>query len=157
MRYKDLKVIEFFLLTFAANIIYKLKMKKILLLLLFCFAKMSSLCAQNLTVKVHNINPVSGNLMVGVFNSERDFPDVYYKGVKVQVTDTVMTVTFSDLPKGKYAVSAYLDTNKNGQLDKKIFGIPKEKYGFSNKDNKPDYKKSVFDFNADLTINITLK
>jgi hypothetical protein len=30
--------------------------------------------------------------------------------------------------------------NKNGQLDKNIFGIPKEKYGFSNKANKPDYK-----------------
>jgi uncharacterized protein (DUF2141 family) len=131
-------------------------LKKIILLI-FCYAGMSSLYAQKLTVKVNNISPVSGNLMVGLFNSERGFPDEYYKGVKVQVSDTAMVVTFSDLPKGKYAVSAYLDLNKNEQLDKNIFGIPKEKYGFSNKDNKLDYKKSVFDFRDDLTINITLK
>jgi uncharacterized protein (DUF2141 family) len=132
-------------------------MKKIALLLLFAFVSMSLLYAQKLTVRVNGINPVSGNLMVGVFNSENGFPDTYYKGIKVLITNTVMVVTFTDLPKGKYAVSAYQDINKNGQLDKNLFGIPKEKYGFSNKDNKLDYKKSIFDFTSDLTISITLK
>jgi uncharacterized protein (DUF2141 family) len=135
----------------------KVRMKKTVLLFLFGFTGICSLYAQKLTVKVHNIHPISGYLMVGVFNTEHGFPDVYYKGVKVQITDTMMVVTFSDLPKGKYAVSVYQDINKNGQLDKNIFGIPKEKYGFSNKENKPDYTKSVFDFNNNLTINITLK
>ncbi|MDR1455778.1 MAG: DUF2141 domain-containing protein [Tannerella sp.] len=129
---------------------------QIILLLLLGFMGMNSLCAQKLTVSVHNIKPVSGNLMVGIFNSGKEFPDVYYKGVKTQITDTIMVVTFTDLPKGKYAVSAYQDMNKNGRLDRNIIGIPKEKYGFSNKDNKPDYTKSAFDFNNDLTINITL-
>jgi uncharacterized protein (DUF2141 family) len=128
-----------------------------LLLLLLCFAGISSLYAQKLTVEVHNIKPISGNLMVGVFNSETGFPDVYYKGEKVQITDTVMVVTFAGLPKGKYAVSVYQDINKNGKLDKNILGIPKEKYGFSNKANKPDYKDSLFDFKDNLTIRITLK
>jgi uncharacterized protein (DUF2141 family) len=131
--------------------------KKITILLLLGFVGMSSLYAQTLTVKVSNINPISGNLMVGVFNDEHSFPDIHFKGTKVLITSTVMVVTFTDLPKGKYAVSAYQDINKNAQLDKNIFGIPKEKYGFSNKDNKPDYSKSVFDFNDDLIINITLK
>jgi uncharacterized protein (DUF2141 family) len=131
--------------------------KKIVLLLLLGFAGINLLFAQKLTVRVNNINPLSGNLMVGVFNRENGFPDVYYKGIKVQITNTVMVVTFTDLPKGKYAVSAYQDINKNGQLDKNIFGIPKEKYGFSNKDNTPDYGKSLFEFNNDLTITITLK
>jgi uncharacterized protein (DUF2141 family) len=131
--------------------------KKIAIVLLLGFAGISSLCGQTLTVRVSNIKPVSGNLMVGVFNRENGFPDVYYKGIKVQITDTIMVVTFTDLPKGKYAVSAYQDMNKNGRLDKNIFGIPKEKYGFSNQDNTPDYKKSVFDFNDDLPLNITLK
>ncbi|MDR0604478.1 MAG: DUF2141 domain-containing protein [Bacteroidales bacterium] len=128
-----------------------------LLLLLFCFAGVASLYAQTLTIRIHNIKPVSGNLMVGVFNSGTGFPDVYYKGYKVQITDTIMVVTFTSLPKGKYAVSVYQDINKNGQLDKNVFGIPKEKYGFSNKANKPDYKESLFDFNNNLTVRITLK
>lgn len=95
--------------------------------------------------------------MVGVFNNETDFPDVYFKGLKVKITDTAMTVTFTDLPKGKYAVSVYHDANRNGMLDKNIFGIPKERYGFSNKANKPDYRESIFDFNEDVTLHITLK
>jgi uncharacterized protein (DUF2141 family) len=131
--------------------------KKTILLLLLSFAGISSLFAQKLTVKVNNIKPVSGNLMVGVFNDETGFPDTYYKGENIKITGAVMIVTFTDLPKGKYALSVYQDLNKNGQLDKNIFGIPKEKYGFSNKTNKPDYKESVFDFNSDLTVNITLK
>jgi uncharacterized protein (DUF2141 family) len=128
-----------------------------LLVLLFCFAGISSLCAQTLTVKVNNIKQVSGNMMIGVFNRETGFPDVYCKGERVEITDTVVTVTFTGLPKGKYAVSVYQDINKNGKLDKNILGIPKERYGFSNKANKPDYKESLFDFNNDLTIRITLK
>jgi uncharacterized protein (DUF2141 family) len=128
-----------------------------LLLLLPCFAGVTSLYAQTLTVSVHNIKPVAGNLMAGVFNSETGFPDAYYKGAKVQIADTAMVVTFTGLPKGRYAVSVYQDINKNGQLDKNIFGIPKEKYGFSNNANKPDYKESLFDFNEDLTVRITLK
>ena len=135
-----------------------MKNKRItLLLLLLCFAGITPLCAQKLTVSVHNIKPVSGNLMVGVFNKEDGFPDVCYKGEKIKITDTVMIVTFAGLPAGKYAVSVYQDINGNGQLDKNIFGIPKEKYGFSNNANKPDYKESLFDFNDSLTIRITLK
>ncbi|MDR3366364.1 MAG: DUF2141 domain-containing protein [Prevotellaceae bacterium] len=135
-----------------------MKTKKIaLLLLLLGFAGANLLCAQKLTVSVSNIKPTAGNLMVGVFNKENGFPDVYYKGAKISAADTAMTVTFTDLPKGKYAVSAYLDVNKNGQLDKNFLGIPKEKYGFSNKANNPDYKESIFDFHSDITIRITLK
>jgi uncharacterized protein (DUF2141 family) len=133
-----------------------MKMIKKTTLLLMMLAS-NSIYAQTLTVKVHNIKPVSGNLMVGVFNSKAGFPDVYFRGTKAQITDTVMVVTFTDLPKGKYAVSVYQDMNKNGQLDKNIFGVPKEKYGFSNKANKPDYRESVFDFNNDLILDITLK
>ncbi|MDR0606277.1 MAG: DUF2141 domain-containing protein [Bacteroidales bacterium] len=126
-------------------------------LLLLYFAGISPLCAQTLTVRVNNIKPVSGNLMIGVFNSAANFPNVYYKGERIKITDTVMVVTFADLPEGKYAVSVYQDINKNGKLDENIFGIPKEKYGFSNKANKPDYKESLFNFNNDLTIRVTLK
>jgi uncharacterized protein (DUF2141 family) len=54
-------------------------------------------------------------------------------------------------------VSVYQDSNNNGQLDKNIFGIPKEKYGFSNNAGRPDYRKCVFDFDTDMTVTISLK
>jgi uncharacterized protein (DUF2141 family) len=131
--------------------------RSLVLLLLSGIVGICPLYARTLTVKVSNIKQITGNLMVGVFNNETDFPDVYFKGLKVKITDTAMTVTFTDLPKGKYAVSVYHDANRNGMLDKNIFGIPKERYGFSNKANKPDYRESIFDFNEDVTLHITLK
>ena len=38
---------------------------------------------------------------------------------------------FADLPKGDYAVTAFLDENSNNKLDSNLFGIPTELYGFS--------------------------
>jgi uncharacterized protein (DUF2141 family) len=72
-------------------------------------------------------------------------------------TASVMVVTFADLPEGTYVVSVYQDSNDNEQLDKNIFGIPKEKYGFSNNPGRPNYGKSLFDFRHDMTITIRLK
>ena len=40
--------------------------------------------------------------------------------------------TSFNLEPGDYAVAIYHDENGNGQLDKRLFGIPKEPYGFSN-------------------------
>jgi uncharacterized protein (DUF2141 family) len=45
-------------------------------------------------------------------------------------------MTFDNLPRGDYAVAVFHDENMNGRLDKNIFGIPKEGYGFSNNPKK---------------------
>jgi uncharacterized protein (DUF2141 family) len=116
-----------------------------------------ALFAETLTVLVENAEPGKGHLMVGVFNSESSFPDDYYAGQRVMATNGTMIVTFTDLPKGVYAVSVYQDANDNEQLDKNILGIPKEKYGFSNNAGRPDYKKSLFDFSENMTITVKLR
>lgn len=36
------------------------------------------------------------------------------------------------LPPGRYAAQAFLDENRNGKVDRALFGIPKEGVGFSN-------------------------
>ena len=115
------------------------------------------LYAQTLTIRVENAYIGKGDLMVGIFNDEKTFPDNYFRGEKITVSDRITTIVFNDLPKGKYAVSVYQDNNGNGQLDKNIFGIPKEKYGFSNNSDRPDFRKCLFDFNDDISITIKLK
>ena len=42
-----------------------------------------------------------------------------------------MQTVFSVEP-GEYAIAVYHDENNNGHMDKRMFGIPKEPYGFSN-------------------------
>ncbi len=41
------------------------------------------------------------------------------------------TVTVPNVPAGQYAVQAFLDENGNGDVDRGMFGIPKEGVGFS--------------------------
>jgi uncharacterized protein (DUF2141 family) len=36
------------------------------------------------------------------------------------------------VPAGRYAAQVFLDENKNGKVDRALFGIPKEGVGFSN-------------------------
>ena len=130
-------------------------MKNIFLFfIIFCTGFLS---AQTLTVQVENITNGQGYLMIGVFNDEENFPDNYFRGDRVRVSDTVMRVTFSDLPAGQYVVSVFQDSNSNGKLDTNIFGIPREKYGFSNDIRRPNYSQSTFNFNEDMTIIIPIK
>lgn len=41
-------------------------------------------------------------------------------------------VVVGDVPPGTYAVRAYHDENANGHIDRNMFGIPQEGYGFGN-------------------------
>jgi len=52
--------------------------------------------------------------------------------MRVKIEASEESVTFHNLPKGKYAVCIYLDENNNDRCDKNFFGIPTEKFAFSN-------------------------
>ncbi|WP_454891479.1 DUF2141 domain-containing protein, partial [Alloprevotella tannerae] len=76
------------------------------------------------------------------------------------VTGATCTVTFTDLPKGEYAIAIFHDENGNGTMDFGKMGIPIEKFGFSN-DAKcvmapPAFEdaKIVFEKDAESTINL---
>ncbi|OIN58763.1 hypothetical protein BLX24_13495 [Arsenicibacter rosenii] len=86
----------------------------------------------SLTVDVHNIKELSGNISVAVFKPCEKFPDCKpVDGKRIDVKKNRIQVSF-DVEPGEYAVAVYHDVNDNGKLDKKLFGIPKEPYGFSN-------------------------
>lgn len=85
-----------------------------------------------LIVEVRNIQQVKGRLEIGVFKSGSSFPQGA-PATKQSVAVNAQTVraTFQIEP-GDYAVALYQDVNSNGHIDKKLFGLPKEPYGFSN-------------------------
>ena len=132
-------------------------MKKYFLIFILSLSGFWYLSAQSLTVRVENVDTGQGYLMVGIFNDETTFPNTDYKGKRVATSDRIVTVTFFDLPVGQYAVSVYQDSNDNGKLDTGLFGVPKEKYGFSSGGRRPNYRDSLFDFNGDQTITILIK
>jgi uncharacterized protein (DUF2141 family) len=130
-----------------------MKTKLFLLMLLAA----SSLSAQNkLTVVIDGIENVKGHVMVGLSDSN----EKSITGKMEKIEGETLTIVFDSIPSGEYAISAYQDENDNGKLDTGTFGIPKEKYGFSNnargKMGPPAFKDRLFKVEEDTVINITL-
>lgn len=120
-----------------------------------------NLFAQNLTLKVQGIEKVTGKLYVAIYNSPESFMKKPLAGFAVEVKDKVISVPCKGLPAGTYAFSMYQDENGNGKLDTATFGIPTEKFGFSNNAEgvmgPPSYEKCSFTFAKDTTLVVHLK
>lgn len=117
------------------------------------------------TVKISNLENIKGDLYIGWYNDAATFrinnKALYREKVMVNNQNEVV-VEFKNIPKGNYAIAVFLDENNNYFLDKNVFGIPKEKYGFSNNilpSLRPaTFEESAFDLKQNETsINIVLK
>jgi uncharacterized protein (DUF2141 family) len=53
-------------------------------------------------------------------------------------------VVFKDVAPGLYGVKTYQDANRNQKFDQNFFGLPLERYGFSN-DARPFFSAPGFD------------
>lgn len=114
---------------------------------LLCLACSLNTQAGELTVRFTGVSSPKGEIMVALYASE----DQYKlwkscRSAKLPASGD-KTVVFADLPKGNYVVSAYQDKNSNGELDKALFGIPTEPYGFSRNPfsrlGAPDFDKAA--------------
>ncbi|WP_338874986.1 DUF2141 domain-containing protein [Spirosoma sp. SC4-14] len=86
----------------------------------------------SLKVDVHNVRTSQGAVYVALFRADNSFPDGKpMDGRRLDAIEKRVEATFSVEP-GDYAIAVFHDENGNGKLDKRIFGIPKEPYGFSN-------------------------
>ena len=85
-----------------------------------------------LKVVVVGFKPAEGEVRVAVFNSEKDFLETPFKAGNAGIDGSLCHWQVSGLPSGWYAVAIYQDKNGNGKLDRNVFGMPLEPYGFSN-------------------------
>lgn len=124
---------------------------------------LQGLSAQNLTLEVRGIENPVGHLYVAIYSSEETFMKKPLTAFRVEVKDKdkALVIPCEGLPAGTYAVSMFQDENGNGKLDTGTFGIPVEKYGFSNDAEGvmglPSYGKCRFDFAGDTTLVVHLK
>ena len=108
-----------------------------------------------LTVEVQNVRAQKGAVYFALFKTTDDFPSGKpSEGKKVNATGSQVQTTFSVEP-GSYAIAIFHDENANGQMDKKMFGIPKEPYGFSN-DFRPKMSAPKFK-DCEFTVGSTAK
>ena len=135
-------------------------MKKIIVLLALVFMSFSNEPKHSLTIEISGLKTNKGTVLVGIYNSEKTFLSKPIMGRVEKVTGKTVTITFTDVPKGVYAVSLFQDENNNGTLDTGMFGIPTEKYGFSNNAkgfmSAPSFDKAKFELKNNQTIKIKI-
>lgn len=116
----------------------------------------------SLKVDVKDLRNSSGSVQFALYNKDGSLPDenykMYYRKLTGKILNAYSTVTFTDLPEGKYAVNVLHDENNDGKI-KKGFLLPKEGIGFSNYQtigfsNRPNFQKATFRLYKDLIINI---
>ena len=95
-----------------------------------------------------------GKVSVAVYDHEDAFP-VFGKhrfAKRVSVEEALSNgMSFSEVPSGTYAIAAFCDENENGTLDRNVFGVPTEPYGFS-KVPPSKWKDPVF---KDVAVEVT--
>lgn len=139
-------------------------MKKIVLFIAIIFASTFSLQAQeetfDLTVEITGMNTDIGKVFLALYNAEKTFLKKHEttKGANAVVKGKKAIAYFKGLKKGEYAISLFHDENDNNKMDTRIFGIPKEPYGFSNNAKgfmgPPKFKDAKFIVDANKTISI---
>jgi uncharacterized protein (DUF2141 family) len=118
--------------------------------------------AGNLTVQIIGIKNDSGDVKIGLFNTEESFNGKAekFRGITVKAEKNKFVWSLENIPFGYYAIKAFHDEDRDDEVDTK-FGIPKEGFGFSNNPSifagAPSYDKAKFLFNTDsLTVEIKL-
>jgi uncharacterized protein (DUF2141 family) len=117
--------------------------------------------SQAIKVKVQNIRTRQGIVHVALCNNADDFMTEKYKELTSKVSPTgEASVDFTDIPKGKYAIRVYQDTDNSGDLTTNIIGLPEEPFGFSNnpriKMGPPAFSSASFEVKNDVSLTIRL-
>ena len=129
---------------------------------------MSSAFAATVSVEVRNIE-TKGEMHLAIYDDADVFENDngekggaakgIVDGVIEEVGAGTATYTF-ELPNGTYAIGIFVDANYNNEMDRNLFGVPKEQYGFSN-DAKgsfgpPSFKDASFTVSGDMKLEVNL-
>ena len=105
--------------------------------------------ATELTLSIIGLENSTGRVRVAIYNSADRFElgGERFMGLVLPIVDQVASARIS-LPRGTYGIKVFHDENQNEELDTFIFGIPAERYGFSNnpaaKFGPPEFKAAAF-------------
>lgn len=89
----------------------------------------------NINITIKGVKGRSGLMRIALFNGGSGFPSdphLATKTTSIKIQGSNVFYSFEDMPFGEYAISVIQDENQNEKIDTGMFGIPTEKYGFSN-------------------------
>jgi uncharacterized protein (DUF2141 family) len=99
-----------------------------------------------LTVKVERVSKNRGNIRIALYDGANwgGTNGAPAAGTVVSAIPGETILVLKDLKPGVYAIKTFQDENKNEKMDFDWFGIPTERFGFSN-DAKPKFQQPSFD------------
>ncbi|HEV3491194.1 MAG TPA: DUF2141 domain-containing protein [Reyranella sp.] len=120
--------------------------------------------AADLTIKLSGAHNAEGAVSAAIFASKEAFPKEGQQvaAFRQKAATGTVSVTFHDLPPGRYAVTALHDENNNGKLDRDATGIPSEGYGVSNDAREllspPYWDKASFELGSEAkTVDVKIE
>lgn len=117
-----------------------------------------------LMIRFENLQTKKGVLRVALYDNKVNFmveEKAMLHNYKLTATENQMLV-ITGLPFGDYAFAIFQDENENQILDKNIFGVPTEPYGFSEnpkaKWRLPSFQESSFSLSQpSMTVQVRLE
>lgn len=109
-----------------------------------------------LNVTLQNVRDASGTVRAGLYREPATFrkEDKAVEIAQASAAPGAITLTFRNLPPGRYAIMAYHDENGDGQLNRRFGMFPTEGYGLSNNPQvagPPAFDDSAFEVAAPET------
>ena len=114
-----------------------------------------------LTVQLNGIKNSLGQIQVELYSEPKTFrkSTLAQNIIKVAAKEDTVTVKFSGIKPGVYAILAFHDEDDNGMLNKRFGMIPTEGYALSNDPEvfgPPAFNDSAFDVLADKELSIPI-
>ncbi|MCR6477379.1 DUF2141 domain-containing protein [Variovorax sp. ZS18.2.2] len=117
--------------------------------------------AADLSLSVADGPVADATLYVALYGSAAGFTGTALASQMVPMRAGAAQLVFPGLAPGRYAVRVFADENGNGKLDTNLFGMPTERYGFSNdaKGNlgPPEFDAAAIGIDTDLQTVIHLR
>lgn len=137
-------------------------MKTVTLALSFFFLSIIAMAQEktgiDITITIENVNSDEGKILAGLHTEETFMKGMGVQNLQSSIKDGMVTLTFSDVAPGDYAIMAMHDANENNRMDYQSNGMPIENYGMSGNDmtmGPPTFNSAKFTVSdEDLEMNI---
>jgi uncharacterized protein (DUF2141 family) len=137
-------------------------MKTVTLALSFFFVSIIAMAQEktgiDITITIDNITSDEGMVLAGLHTEETFMKGQGVQNLQSSIKNGKVTLTFTNVTPGEYAISAMQDTNGNNRMDFEANGMPKESYGMSGNDmtmGPPSFNSAKFTVaDKDLDMNI---
>lgn len=104
----------------------------------------------SVAVEITNVRNAAGTIHVDLCPQARFLKDGCPYRADAPARGGMTVVVVSGVPAGRYAAQVFHDENRNGKVDRALFGIPKEGVGFSRdapiRMSPPKWDDARFDF-----------